>query len=216
MKFPKSIQALRHLKKSDPRLGAIITQVGPIRIELDPNESIFESLTTSIIYQQLHGKAAAAILARVKNLWNPHSFPTPEQVLYQSEDSLRSTGLSRTKILSMQDLSKKILDGSLPSREQASKLNDEELLNTLIQVRGIGPWTAQMFLIFTLGRTDVLPVGDFGVRRGFAAVYGKRKMPTPEQLESAAEAWRPYRSAASWYLWQALELEKFKKIKIQK
>ncbi len=213
MKFPKGELARRHLTQADPRLAEIIDEVGPIRIDLDPNETVFESLATSIVYQQLHGKAAAAILERFKTLLGNSPFPTPEQVLSQPEESLRSTGLSRNKILSMKDLSQKILDGTLPQRSDAEKLSDAALLEVLVQVRGIGPWTAQMFLIFTLGRTDVLPIGDFGVRRGFAAVFGKKKMPSPEQLQAAAEKWRPYRSAASWYLWQALELERFKKIK---
>ena len=206
MKFPKSIEARKYLTNSDHTLAKIIEEVGDIRIELDSNESVFESLATSIIYQQLHGKAAAAILKRLKGLWNPDSFPTPDQILHQEEQSLRTAGLSLSKILSIKDLSHKTLDGSLPKREVAAQLSDEDLLESLTQVRGIGPWTAQMFMIFTLGRPDILPTGDYGVRRGFAAVYGKKKMPSPQQLEAAGEKWRPFRSIASWYLWQALEL----------
>ncbi len=216
MKFPKALQSQRHLKSVDPILAKIIEQVGPVRIEIDPEETVFESLATSIIYQQLHGKAAAAILGRFKALFEGTPFPKPEQVLQTPEETLRGTGLSRTKILSMKDLSEKTLSGQLPSRTQAEKLSDEELQNALTQVRGIGPWTAQMLMIFTLGRPDVLPTGDFGVRRGYAAVYKNKKMPTPKQLETAAKIWHPFRSAASWYLWQALELEQFKGIKIEK
>ncbi len=216
MKFPQSAQSRNHLIAADPQLAPIIEEVGPIRIELDPEETIFESLVTSIVYQQLHGKAAAAILGRFKALWNDTLFPTASQVLEQSEETLRTTGLSRTKILSMKDLSQKTLNGSLPERSHVNQLNDKDLMEVLVQVRGVGPWTAQMLMIFTLGRTDILPTGDYGVKKGYAAVYGKKKIPSPQELEKAAEKWRPFRSAASWYLWQALELERYKNIKIEK
>jgi 3-methyladenine DNA glycosylase/8-oxoguanine DNA glycosylase len=209
VKFPNSIKARRHLSEVDLKLAQVITEVGPIQIELDPAETVFESLATSIVYQQLHGKAASAILTRFKTLCGDSAFPSPKKVLHHPEESLRTTGLSRNKIRALKDLAEKTLAGIVPQRELAIQLSDDALIQALVQVHGIGPWTAHMMMIFTLGRTDVLPVGDYGVRKGFAAVYGKKTLPSPTQLEAAAEKWRPFRSAACWYLWEALKLSRF-------
>ena len=190
--------------------------MGAVKIELDADETVFESLTSAIVYQQLHGKAAATILGRVKTVCHPRGeFPTPAQLLAASDEALRGAGLSRSKLLALKDLAQRVTDGLVPTRAKAETMSDAALIEALTEVRGIGPWTAQMLLIFTLGRPDVLPVDDFGVRKGFAVVYGKKKMPTPKELALYGEQWRPFRSIAAWYLWRALELERFKGVKIE-
>ena len=214
-RFPSALKAARHLREVDPRLAEVIDEVGPMKIAIDRGESVFESLATSIIYQQIHGKAAAAILKRFKETCGANDgFPDPKLVLQQSTEALKASGLSQSKMIAILDLSQKVLDGTVPTRDQAHRMTNEELIESLVEVRGIGTWTAQMMLIFTLRRGDVLPVLDFGVRKGFAAVYGKRRMPTPKQLEKHGEKWAPHRSVAAWYFWRALELERFKKVKI--
>lgn len=210
-RFPKALPASRFLAEADSRLAQVIAEVGPITVEIDPDETVFESLASSIVYQQLHGKAAATILGRFKALFpGAQGFPEPGQVLATDEAALRATGLSGSKLLSIQDLARKVIAGQVPDRAQAETMDDDALIESLTQVRGIGPWTAQMMLIFTLGRPDVLPTGDYGVRKGFATLYRKKEMPTPQALQKVAEKWRPYRSVASWYLWRVLELERFK------
>jgi DNA-3-methyladenine glycosylase II len=206
-KFPNALKAARYLSKADPKLAQVIKEVGAVKIELDFGESVFQSLLTSIVYQQLHGKAAASILARFIVLFGKgKAFPSPRRVLEMEESLMRGAGLSQNKINAIRDLAKKVLDGTVPSRLMAEKMTDEELILAVTQVKGIGVWTAQMLLIFTLGRPDVLPAGDYGVRKGFARVYRKKKMPAPKELEKACEHWRPYRSVGSWYLWRSLEL----------
>lgn len=213
-RFPKALAAQRHLKKVDPKLRRIIEAVGPLKITIDPSETLFESLATSVIYQQLHGKAAATIVGRVKTLLKcTNKFPSPEKILSCSDDALLGAGLSRSKLKSIQDLARRATRGELPARKQADTMDDSTLIETLTQIRGVGPWTAQMCLIFTLGRIDILPTGDYGVRKGFGIVYGKRGHPSAKMLERHAKIWRPYRSAAAWYLWRALELPLSVKIK---
>lgn len=209
-KFPKAVAAVNALKKTDPILKKVIEKVGSVKIELDTKETVFESLATSIIYQQLHGKAAATILKRFIALFDcvGGEFPEPDQILEVKLDYLRSAGLSQNKALAIQDLARKAQSGRIPDRKKAETMSDEELIEAFSQVRGVGEWTAQMLLIFTFGRQDVLPTGDYGVRKGFATVYKKRDLPTPKQLSQYAEKWRPYRSVASWYMWRALDLEK--------
>jgi len=215
-RFPDALKATRHLTRVDALLGDLIKEVGGIKIELDPTETVYESLASSIIYQQLHGKAAAAILARFKTLCGKGGrFPHPKAVITARVPALRKTGLSGSKIQALKDLSEKVLSKSVPDRKLAHKMTDQELIEAFSSVRGVGPWTAQMLLIFTLGRTDVLPIGDYGVRRGYAAVYGKKQMPKPKELEALGTKWSPYRTAASWYFWRALEIERYKKIKFE-
>jgi len=205
------LKGVRHLKKVDPVLGRIITEVGSFKLTLDPMESVYESLATSIIYQQLNGKAAASILKRFRERFSrPGNFPSPKRVNEAGMQDMRTTGLSESKCLALKDLAKKTILKEIPSRKIAESSTDEELIEALTAVRGIGPWTVQMMMIFTLGRPDVLPTGDFGVRRGFSLLYGKGEMPTPKELESHGEVWRPFRSIASWYLWRVTELERFK------
>ncbi len=171
-----------------------------------PTHSLFQVLVRSIVYQQLTGKAAATILGRVVGLFAPKRFPTAGDLLEISSDRLRSAGLSTAKTAALKDLAARTLDGTVPSLARVRLMDDEEIIERLTKVRGIGRWTVEMFLIFKLGRPDVLPLGDLGVRKGFALTLGKRKLPEPAAMARRAERWRPYRSVASWYLWRALEL----------
>jgi 3-methyladenine DNA glycosylase/8-oxoguanine DNA glycosylase len=198
--------AVRHLKKADPRLGQFIQQVGPFALEIRPLKTPFAALARAIVYQQLSGKAAATIFGRVEALF-PRSEELPARgVLKMSEDTLRAAGLSRNKLLSLKDLATKCLDGTVPSLEALEAMDDEEIIERLDIVRGVGRWTAEMFLMFRLGRPDVMPVDDLGIQKGFARVYGKKRLPKAEEMLERAEAWKPYRSVACWYLWRALEL----------
>ena len=208
--FPKARKASRHLSDTDPRLKLVIDQVGPVGIRLDLNETVFASLARSIVYQQLHGKAAASIVEKFKALYGEDGlFPEPQQVVATEMTLLRSAGLSGAKAAAIKDLAKKTDLGLIPDRAAAETMTDAELIEAITQVKGIGRWTVEMFLIFTLGRTDVFPVHDYGVRKGFAAVYRKRALPTPKAFEKIGERWKPFRSAAAWYFWRALELPAF-------
>jgi len=171
-----------------------------------PTHSLFQVLVRSIVYQQLTGKAAATILGRVVRLFAPKRFPTPLDLLEVPPEQLRAAGLSTAKTAALKDLAARALDGTVPSLARVRRMEDEEIVERLTAVRGIGRWTVEMLLIFKLGRPDVLPLGDLGVRKGFALTFGKRKLPEPAALGRRAERWRPYRSVASWYLWRALEL----------
>lgn len=204
----QSEEAMSFLCDIDPSLKRVIDRVGPVKIELDPLETVFEALGSSILYQQLHGKAAAKILERLKLLFgSPVDFPEPGQIVYASEEELRSVGLSRAKVLALKDLAEKTMTHLIPNREQAEAMSDIELIKIFSQVRGIGRWTAEMFLIFSLGRIDVLPAQDFGIRKGFMKIYNRDAMPTPKELEQYGERWSPFRTGASWYLWRASEID---------
>jgi 3-methyladenine DNA glycosylase/8-oxoguanine DNA glycosylase len=160
----------------------------------------------SIIFQQLHGSAANAIHGRVLEVLDKNGGATAEALHKSSDDALRGAGLSRNKLLAARDLAAHCLDGIVPTLKEANSLSDEELETRLTQVRGIGPWTVHMLLIFRLGRPDVMPTGDFAVRLGFKKVYRKRKYPTPATMLKHARRWQPYRSVASWYLWRSHEV----------
>lgn len=198
-------EAVAHLQKADPVLAALIRRVGPFGLELTPAKSLFEALLRSIVYQQLHGKAAATIHGRVLAAMAGHGGPTPAALSSLSDNALRSAGLSRAKLLALRDLASKCADGLVPTVRQAAELADEALMTQLTQVRGIGPWTVQMLLIFYLGRPDVLPTGDFAIRLAFKQLYGKRAEPSPDTIIRHARCWQPYRSVASWYLWRHLD-----------
>lgn len=172
----------------------------------EPAHSLFHALTRSIVYQQLTGRAAATILGRVTGLFAPKRFPGPADLLEMPSERLRAAGLSAAKAAALRDLAGRALDGTVPSLARVRRMHDEEIIERLTAVRGVGRWTVEMLLIFKLGRPDVLPVGDLGVRKGFALTYGKRKLPAPEVMHRRGKHWRPYRSVASWYLWRALEL----------
>jgi len=165
----------------------------------------FDALAESIAYQQLSGKAAATIWGRVRALYGKRKWLDPKQVLATTDESLRGAGLSRSKVAALKDLAAKTIDGTVPSARKLGKMSDEEIIERLTAVRGIGRWTAEMLLLFELGRLDVWPVGDYGVQKGFAKTFGKRKLPKPKQLMKLGEKWRPYRSVAAWYFWRALD-----------
>jgi 3-methyladenine DNA glycosylase/8-oxoguanine DNA glycosylase len=173
--------------------------------------SPFAALAESIMHQQITGKAAATIVRRFKEkLAVGGAFPMPEAVLSASEETLRSVGLSGSKARAMRDLAEKTLDGTLPSLEALLEMEEEPIAERLTQIRGIGLWSVHMLLIFRLGRPDVLPATDYGIRKGFMRAFRGKELPSPKDIERRAEKWRPYRSVASWYLWRALELPESK------
>jgi methylated-DNA-[protein]-cysteine S-methyltransferase len=199
--------AVAHLRAADPTLAALMERVGPFQMRLDRRPSIFVALAEAIVYQQLTAKAAATIFARVRALFaRPHEGPTAEQILRASDQKLRGAGLSAGKLLALRDLASKARAGEIPTLEEVARLEDEAIVERLTAVRGIGRWTVQMLLMFRLGRPDVLPVDDYGIRKGFASAYRKRKLPLPRDLDRYGNRWRPYRTVASWYLWRALDL----------
>jgi 3-methyladenine DNA glycosylase/8-oxoguanine DNA glycosylase len=198
-----SKRAITHLS-SDPVMSGLIEKVGPIRLR--PRRlSPFQSLTQAIIHQQLSGKAAGTILERFIMLFPDDEFPAPSQVAKSSVDRLRTAGLSRPKAAYIIDLAKRCNAGLIPSVSDCDPLNDEDIIATLTEIKGIGRWTVEMFLIFNLGRPDVLPVHDLGVRRGFQIAYRKRSLPTPEQLAKHGVRWAPHRTHAARYLWRAAD-----------
>ncbi len=168
----------------------------------------FDALAESIAYQQLSGKAAATIFGRVRALYPKRKWLDPEQLLATPDETLRAAGLSRAKTAALKDLAAKTIDGTVPSGRALIRMTDDEIITRLTTVRGIGRWTVEMLLLFDLGRLDVWPVDDYGVRKGFAKTFGRRKLPTPKQLMKFGEKWRPYRSVAAWYFWRALDAPK--------
>jgi methylated-DNA-[protein]-cysteine S-methyltransferase len=200
-------QAVAWLQKQDPILGTLIDRVGPCRLQAKHGSSVFAALAEAIVYQQLHGKAASTIFGRFRALYPSGVFPSPAEVLNTAEDQLRAVGLSRSKMLSLLDLADRIQRGLLPDMAELARMSDQEVIDVLTQVRGIGPWTAEMLLIFDLGRLDILPVTDYGVRKGFALTFRKRELPSAEILLRHGERWKPFRSLASWYLWRAVDLK---------
>src|SRR5712692_1529275 len=196
-------EATRHLSSRDETLAALIAETAQFQTEMDAAQSPYEALLESIAYQSISGKAAATIFARIKALSGNGRPPSPEQMLKLRTPTLRKAGLSGAKVLAMKDLARKTIDGIVPTREQAEKISDEELVERLDSVRGIGAWTVEMFLIFNLGRPDVLPIHDLGVQKGWSVAYGKKHMPKPKELLAFGERWRPYRTVASWYMWRA-------------
>ena len=197
--------AMETLAAKDPHLAPLIKETEEFRIETDGSDSPYEILLEAIAYQSISGKAAATIFGRVKALGANGRAPTPDEMLKLRKSALRKAGLSGAKVLAMKDLAKKTIDGIVPSLEEAQKLSDEELVQRLVSVRGIGAWTVEMFLIFRLGRPDVLPIHDLGVKKGWAVTYGKKHMPKPKELLAFGERWRPYRTVASWYMWRACQ-----------
>jgi methylated-DNA-[protein]-cysteine S-methyltransferase len=198
-------EAIAQLRKSDPVLARMIDRIGPFRMQLQRTSSVFGALAEAIVFQQLNGKAAATIFARLCALFpDAGSGLTPQRILRASDEKLRSAGLSGSKALSLRDLARKTLAGELPTLEELGSLDDEAIVERLTQVRGIGRWTVEMLLIFRLGRPDVLPLDDYGVRKAFALGFAKPE-PVRKHLEKRGLRWKPYRSVASWYLWRALD-----------
>ena len=200
--------AVAHLCRIDPVMKRVIGEVGPYAILTRARRSPFESLVRAIAYQQLHEKAAESILKRFIALFPGRRFPLPADVLAVSAEAIREAGFSRAKNAALQDLAAKALDGTVPTAAAIQRLDDEAIIKRLIAVRGVGRWTVEMLLIFQLGRPDVLPVDDFGVRNGFRLAYGLSSMPTPKDVMQYGERWRPYRTAAAWYLWRAVDVAK--------
>ena len=195
-------QAVRHLKQADPVMRSIIERVGPCRMEF--GEPTFPALAESIVYQQLNGTAAMSIFNRFAELAGKPL--TPEGILKLSDQQLRGVGLSKQKSSYLRDLSAKTQAGLL-TFEQLGKLSDDDVIEHLTQVKGIGVWTAHMFLMFPLRRPDVLPTGDYGIRMAIKKHYRKRKLPDPKTMQKIAKSWAPYRSVACWYLWQSLDMK---------
>jgi len=224
-----SALAIRELSAADPKLGRLIQRAGPFTMRIASAQSPFEALVESIVYQQLHGKAAATIHRRMLESFLPLAdtsdhreavengakHPTPQQILDCPNTQLRAAGLSANKALALRDLAAKTLDGTVPELARIRRMSDDAIVEHLTQVRGIGVWTVHMMLIFRLGRPDILPTSDYGVRKGFALTFGKLKptdkvtpmdLPTPAEMEKRAKKWHPRCSVASWYLWRACDL----------
>jgi DNA-3-methyladenine glycosylase II len=198
-------RAVRHLRRADPTLGRLIARIGACGFRLRSDGEHFDHVARAIVYQQLSGKAAATIHARVHALYGGRA-PTPAELAATPAARLRRAGLSRQKLGYLKDLARRAATGRLPL-DALDALPDEAVIEALTAVRGVGVWTAQMFLMFRLGRLDVLPVLDLGIQKGMRHTYGLRRLPKPAQMERIAAAWRPYRSVACWYLWRALEVQ---------
>ena len=198
--------ALIHLKHVDKGRGRLIDRVGSLGLSANRNRSVFEYLARSIVYQQLSGKAAGTIHGRLKNLFSNRRI-TADRLLALPDEALRGAGLSRGKCLALRDLATRAVAGELPRARKLDQMSDTDIVSTLTVVRGVGPWTAQMLLIFYLGRPDVMPSGDLGVRRGYQHLRGFKTLPEPDKLERAGRRWRPYRSVATWYLWRSLDID---------
>jgi len=203
-------EALRHLAERDEILKSLIAETRAFAIDAEAGQSPYEVLVEAIVYQSISGKAAATIYGRIKALGENERPPSPEKMLKLPAGKLRKAGLSGAKVLAMKDLAKKAINRIVPTHDEAVKLSDEELVERLVSVRGIGAWTVEMFLIFRLGRPDVLPVHDLGVKKGWSVAYGKKHMPKPQELLKFGERWRPYRTVASWYMWRAFERAGYK------
>jgi DNA-3-methyladenine glycosylase II len=208
-------EAVKHLRASDAKLAKLIDCAGPFTLRIDHTVSPFESLLESILYQQLHGKAAATIHRRVREYFGGD--PTPQILIDTPDEPLRAAGVSGNKIKAFRDLAARTLDGTVPTHAAIRRMPDAEIVKRLIEVRGIGTWTVEMLLIFRLGRPDVLPVTDYGVRKGFALTFQRvpksrpleaADLPKPDVMLRRAKRWAPYRSVASWYLWRACDLVK--------
>jgi DNA-3-methyladenine glycosylase II len=195
----------RYLSKTDPVMKRVIRDIGPFRLTPRTRRSPFESLARAIAYQQLHEHAAESILRRFVALCPMRRFPRPDDLLAMDQQAIRSAGFSQAKVAALRDLAAKTLDGTVPAGVIIRALDDETIIERLIAVRGIGRWTVEMLLIFQLGRPDVLPVDDFGVRKGFRIAYGRRSLPMPKEVRRYGERWRPYRTAAAWYLWRVAD-----------
>ncbi|MGD9644249.1 MAG: DNA-3-methyladenine glycosylase [Pirellulales bacterium] len=204
-------RATRQLAAASPELGAWIAECGACRLEVNWSRDVYESLVRAIAYQQLHGKAAATILGRFIAGFRGDGFPTPQQVKRAPVDKLRRMGFSAAKVTAIQGIAAAAAAGEIPDRDAAHELTNEELIAQLTQLRGVGKWTVEMLLIFTLGRLDVMPVDDFGVQHGYKVLMSLAEMPKKPHLLEQSEPWRPYRSVAAWYLWRRADAAKLSK-----
>ncbi len=197
--------ALKYLSAADPVMEQLIREIGPCRLEHEPRRSPFQSLVQAVAHQQLNGTAANTILNRFIKLFPGRKFPRPEDLTQVTDQQIRACGFSFAKIKAIRDIADKTLNGVVPTARQIVKLPDEEIIERLTEVRGVGRWTVEMLLIFQLGRPDVLPADDFGVRNGFRLAYKKRTLPKPKALLKFGERWRPHATTAAWYLWRAAD-----------
>jgi DNA-3-methyladenine glycosylase II len=197
-------EAINHLSKVDKKLGRLIRKIGPYTLRPKNGQSPHESLVETVVHQQLSGKAASAILGRFKELYPEKRFPTPSNVLDTRPEILRSVGLSRAKVEAIKDIAAKTIEGMVPSSRVIRKMDDAEIMERLTAIHGVGRWTVEMLLIFKLGRADVLPATDFGIRKAFALTFDRKDLPTPKELAIYGEKWKPFRTTAAWYLWRSL------------
>ena len=202
---PAVLSPEQQLATRDPKLAALIARVGPFTVKPGALVRPFDALAESIAYQQLSGKAAATIFSRVRALYPRRKWFSPELIIATPDDKFRAAGLSGSKTMAIKDLAAKTLDGTVPTRAALDRMSDEEIIVRLTTVRGIGRWTVEMMLLFDLGRLDVWPVDDYGVRKGYAKTFRKKELPKPKELQAIGEKWRPYRSVAAWYFWRALD-----------
>jgi DNA-3-methyladenine glycosylase II len=201
-------EAHKHLSKRDPVLRRLIREHGKCALAPEKRRSPFQSLVQAVAHQQLNGTAANTILTRFKKLFPGRKFPRPEDLANVTDEQIRACGFSFAKIKAIRDIAEKTLSGVIPTSREIVKLSDDEIVARLTAVRGVGRWTVEMLLIFQLGREDVLPADDFGVRSGFRHAYNKRKMPKPKELLAFGEKWRPHRTTAAWFLWRAADAAK--------
>jgi DNA-3-methyladenine glycosylase II len=206
-------EALKHLRR-DPVLKAVIRQIGPCTLRPVKREP-YEALVRAIAHQQVHGRAAEAILGRFIALYPGHDFPPAPQVLDTPAEAMRACGLSGSKVAAIRDIAEKSVGGLVPTRRAAARLEDEALIERLVAIRGVGRWTVEMLLIFTLGRSDVLPVDDFGVREGYRVATGAEAQLKPKELAAIGQDWGPWRSIAAWYLWRTADAAKASRLKPQ-
>ena len=201
-------EALRHLRRADPVMAQLIRRAGPYAVRPERGVGPYEALVEAVAHQQLTGKAARTILGRFYALFGSDSCPEPARLVETPDEALRGCGFSRAKTAALKDIAAKSLDGTIPPRRTLARLSNDAIVERLIEARGVGRWTVEMFLMFTLGRPDVLPVDDYGIRLGYKIAYGKRSLPKPKSLARIGERWAPYRTTASWYLWRAVDLSR--------
>jgi len=201
-------EALRFLRRSDPVMAQLIRQAGPFSVNPERGVGPYEALVQAVAHQQLTGKAAKTILGRFYALYGADCCPEPARLVETPDEALRGCGFSRAKAASLKDIAARTLDGTIPPRRALARMRNETIIERLVEARGVGRWTVEMFLMFTLGRPDVLPVDDYGIRLGYKIAYGKRTLPKPKSLAKFGERWAPYRTTASWYLWRAVDMHR--------
>ena len=200
--------ALRHLASVDPVMRRLIREIGSCTLKPETRRPPFQSLVQAVAHQQLNGTAANTILARFRKLFPGRRFPRPEDLLQVTDAQIRACGFSFAKIAALRDIAAKTLDGTVPPSQRIAMLSDDEIVTRLTEIRGVGRWTVEMLLIFQLGRPDILPADDFGVRMGFRLAYKKRDLPTAREILAHGERWRPHCTTAAWYLWRAADRAK--------
>jgi DNA-3-methyladenine glycosylase II len=201
-------ETLRHLSRVDPVMAQLIRRAGPYAVKPERGTGAYEALVEAVAHQQLTGKAARTILGRFYALYGSDRCPEPARLVETPDQALRGCGFSRAKSASLKDIAAKSLDGTIPPRRSLARMKNESIIERLIEARGVGRWTVEMFLMFTLGRPDVLPVDDYGIRLGYKIAYGKRTLPKQKALAKFGERWAPYRTTASWYLWRAVDMQR--------